>query len=95
MTEDTFSTGPAGVFARIEQDGQHVMVVKLQDGLAASTPELRQELTSLLGLSLNDLLLVLRSDGSELEQGRAQDLYNKYLSTNTAAVADVTWKPLY
>jgi hypothetical protein len=74
MTQDTFTTGPAGVFARIEHDGQQVTVVKIQDGLPASTPELRQELTRRLHLAPQELLLVLRSNGSELEQGPAQDL---------------------
>ncbi len=95
MSKDTFSTGPSGVYTQIEQDGQTVTVVKLQDGLPAATTELRQQLTKLLGLQPNDLLLVLRSDGSEPDQGPAQDLYDKYLSTNTAAVADVTWKPIF
>jgi len=77
MTQDTFTTGPAGVFARIEHDGQQVTVVKIQDELPASTPELRQELTRRLHLAPQ-----VRSNGSELEQGPAQDLYDKYLSTN-------------
>ena len=94
MTNDTFSTGPAGVFARIEQDGQQVTVVKLQDGLRADAAALRQQVSQRLGLEDNDLLLLLRSDGSEPNQGTAQELYNKYLSTNTTAVADVTWQPL-
>ena len=94
MTSDTFSTGPAGVFARIEQDGQEVTVVKLQDGLRADAAELRQQLSRRLGLGADELLLVLRSDGSEPNQGAAQELYNKYLSTNTTAVADVIWQPL-
>ncbi|WP_324676308.1 hypothetical protein [Hymenobacter sp. GOD-10R] len=94
MLPDTFSTGPAGVYAQIEQDGQTVTVVKLQDGLNASPAEVRQQLAPLLGLSPEALLLVLHSDGGEPEQGPAQEMYNKYLSVNTAAVADVTWKPL-
>ncbi|OUJ75509.1 hypothetical protein [Hymenobacter crusticola] len=94
MLPDTFSTGPAGVYAQIEQDGQTVTVVKLQDGLNASPTDVRQHLASQLGLGPEALLLVLHSDGGEPEQGPAQELYNKYLSTNTAAVADVTWKPL-
>ncbi|MCC2546973.1 hypothetical protein LJY25_10995 [Hymenobacter sp. BT175] len=94
MTSDTFSTGPAGVFARVEQGGRHLTVVKLQDGLSNSFDDLRQQLTSRLGLGAQDLLLVLHSDGSEPEQGPAQQLYNEYLSTNTSAVADVTWEPL-
>lgn len=94
MTRDTFSTGPSGVYTQIKQDGQFVTVVKLQDGLPNATPELRQQLMQQLNLTPNDLLLVLRSDGSEPDQGTAQDLYDQYLSTNTAAVADVTWQPI-
>jgi hypothetical protein len=94
MLSDTFSTGPTGVYAQIEQDGQTVTVVKVQDGLNASTAEVRQHLASLLGLGPNALLLVLYPEGNEPEQGPAQQLYDKYLSVNTAAVADVTWKPL-
>ncbi|UYZ63234.1 hypothetical protein [Hymenobacter weizhouensis] len=93
MNTDTFSTGPAGVFARIEQDGQAVTVVKLQDGLTIS-PILTQQLRSHLNLPADALLLVLHSDGSEPAQGQAQELYSRYLSTNTAAVADVVWQPL-
>ncbi|WP_375435682.1 hypothetical protein [uncultured Hymenobacter sp.] len=94
MSRDTFSTGPSGVYTQIKQDGQIVTVVKLQDGLPNATPELRQQLMQQLNLSANDLLLVLRSDGREPDQGTAQDLYDQYLSTNTAAVADVTWQPI-
>jgi len=94
MSNDTFSTGPAGVYTQIQQDGQCVTVVKLQDGLSATSAELRQELLARLGLGSDELLLVLRSDGSEPDQGTAQQLYDQYLSTNTAAVADVTWVPI-
>jgi len=94
MLPDTFSTGPTGVYAQIEQDGQTVTVVKLQDGLNASSADIRQHLASRLGLGTGALLLVLYPEGGEPEQSPAQELYNKYLSTNTAAVADVTWKPL-
>lgn len=93
MANDTFSAGPAGVYAHIEQDGQRVTVVKLQDGLRIS-PTLTQQIGAHLGLSADALLLVLHSDGSEPDQGQAQQVYNQYLSTNTSAVADVTWKPL-
>ncbi|UOQ65328.1 hypothetical protein [Hymenobacter volaticus] len=94
MTRDTFSIGPSGVYTQIKQDGQFVTVVKLQDGLPNATPELRQQLMQQLNLTPDDLLLVLRSDGSEPDQGTAQDLYDQYLSTNTAAVADVTWQSI-
>jgi hypothetical protein len=94
MSENSFSTGPAGVYAQIQQDGQKVTVVKLQDGLPNSPANLRQQLMQRLQLAPNDLLLVLQSDGSEPDQGLAQKLYDQYLSTNTAAVADVTWQPL-
>ena len=94
MSNDSFSTGPAGVYTQIQQDGQVVTVVKLQDGLSTDTAQLRQQLTQRLQLAPDDLLLVLRSDGSEPDQGTAQDLYDQYLSTNTAAVADVTWVPI-
>lgn len=94
MSADTFSTGPAGVYAQIQQDGQLVTVVKLQDGLPNTSTDPRQQLMQRLHLTPNDLLLVLQSDGSEPEQGPAQELYEQYLSTNTAAVADVTWKPI-
>jgi len=94
MSKASFSTGPSGVYTQIEQDGQIVTVVKLQDGLPNATSELRQQLMQRLQLTPNDLLLVLRSDGTEPDQGTAQDLYNQYLSTNTAAVADVIWRPI-
>jgi hypothetical protein len=94
MTNDTFSTGPAGVYTQIQQDGQVVTVVKLQDGLPNTSADLRQQLMQRLQLTPNDLLLILQSDGSEPEQGTAQELYEQYLSTNTAAVADVTWQPI-
>ncbi|GAB3306295.1 hypothetical protein [Hymenobacter tenuis] len=90
---ETFSAGPAGVYTRIEQDGQQVTVVKLQDGLSISAP-LTQQLSKRLGLGPDEHLLVLHSDGSEPEQGQAQALYRQYLSTNTSAVADVVWQPL-
>lgn len=94
MSADSFSTGPAGVYTQIQQDGQVVTVVKLQDGLPNNATDLRQQLMQRLQLAPNDLLLILQSDGSEPEQGIAQELYEQYLSTNTAAVADVTWQPL-
>jgi hypothetical protein len=94
MTEDTFSKGPAGVYTQIQQDDQVVTVVKLQDGLPNAPTEQRQQLMNRLQLTPNDLLLILQSDGSEPDQGTAQQLYEQYLSTNTAAVADVTWQPI-
>ena len=93
MTADTFSTGPAGVVARIQHQGQSLAVVKLQDGLHHS-PALADQLRRLLGLAPGAPLLVLHSDGSEPDQGPAHALYHDYLSTNTSAVADVVWQPL-
>lgn len=89
----TFSTSPTGVFTQIEQDGQTITVVKLQD--AATPPELHQALSQGLGLGANAPLLVLRSEGGAvLDHGQAEALYNKYLSTKTDAVSEVTWKTL-
>lgn len=91
-----FSSGPAAVFARIEHQGQLLTVVKLQETPPQLDVEtLRQQLTSALGLSPTDLLLVLPTEGAPvLGQGPAEQLYNDFLSTNTAAVVEQTWEPL-
>ncbi|WP_045687871.1 hypothetical protein [Hymenobacter sp. AT01-02] len=96
MSTDTFSTGPAAVFARIEHNGQHLTVVKLQQTEGPlNTSALQQHLTTALGLAPNALLLVLPTEGGPvLGQGPAEQLYNDYLSTNTAAVVEQTWQPL-
>ncbi|UOQ78184.1 hypothetical protein MUN84_06210 [Hymenobacter sp. 5516J-16] len=95
MTTDTFSTGPTGVFARIEHEGQHLTVVKLQEANQPDLPALQQRLTTALGLAPDALLLVLPTEGQPLlGQGPAEQLYNHYLSTNTAAVVEQPWQPL-
>jgi hypothetical protein len=92
---EPFTTIPAGVGTRIEQDGQSVIVVKLQEAYRGVPEALQQHLTSHLGLPDDALLLVLPTEGQPLiGRGRAQELYNKYLSTNTDAVSETTWKPL-
>jgi hypothetical protein len=93
--DDTFSTGPMGVFANIEHKGQHLTVVKLQEAYVHNPDALRQQLTSALGLRPDALLLILPSEGAPLlGQGPAEDLYNNFLSTNTAAVVEQRWQPL-
>lgn len=92
---DTFTTGPAGVFAHIEHHGQHLTVVKLQEAYVNNPDALQQELSTALGLAPDALLLVLPTEGGPLlGQGPAEQLYNNYLSTNTAAVVEQTWQPL-
>lgn len=95
MTEDSFSTGPAGVYAHIEHQGQRLTVVKLQEAYASDPATLLHQLTAALGLSPAALLLVLPTEGDPLlGQGPAEELYHDYLSTNTAAVVEQTWQPL-
>jgi hypothetical protein len=92
---DTFSTGPAGVVAHIEHRGQHLTVVKLQEAYVQQPAALQQYLTNRLGLSADALLLVLPTEGAPLlGQGAAEELYNDFLSTNTAAVVEQPWQPL-
>ncbi|TGD78969.1 hypothetical protein [Hymenobacter wooponensis] len=92
---DTFSTGPAGVVAHIEHNGQHLTVVKLQEAYVQHPDALQQQLTSLLGMAPDALLLVLPSEGKPLlGQGPAEQLYNDFLSKNTAAVVEQPWQPL-
>ncbi|SNC74968.1 hypothetical protein SAMN06265337_2638 [Hymenobacter gelipurpurascens] len=92
---DTFSTGPAGVVAQIEHDGQHLTVVKLQEAYIQQPAALEQYLRNRLGLSSDALLLVLPSEGAPLlDQSPAEQLYNHFLSTNTAAVVEQPWQPL-
>ncbi|QJX45832.1 hypothetical protein HMJ29_02320 [Hymenobacter taeanensis] len=92
---DNFSTGPAGVFAHIEHEGQHLTVVKLQEAYVHNPEALQQQLTQELGLASNALLLVLPSEGKPLlGQGPAEELYNNFLSKNTAAVVEQPWQPL-
>lgn len=92
---DTFSTGPAGVFAHIEHEGQRLTVVKLQEAYIQQPAALEQYLRNRLGLSADDLLLVLPTEGAPLlGQGSAEQLYNHFLSTNTAAVVEQPWQPL-
>ncbi|WP_139925944.1 hypothetical protein [Hymenobacter sp. DG01] len=95
MEPENFSTGPAGVFAQIEHKGQNLTVVKLQEAYADDPATLLHQLTAALGLSPAALLLVLPSEGKPLlGEGPAEDLYNDFLSTNTAAVVEQTWQPL-
>jgi hypothetical protein len=92
---DTFSTGPAGVVAQIEHNNQHLTVVKLQEAYVQQPAALEQYLLNRLGLPADALLLVLPSEGGPLlGQGAAEELYNNFLSTNTAAVVEQPWKPL-
>jgi hypothetical protein len=92
---DTFSTGPAGVVAHIEHNGQHLTVVKLQEAYIQKPAALEQYLLNRLGLPADALLLVLPSEGAPLlGQGAAEQLYNDFLSKNTAAVAEQPWQPL-
>lgn len=92
---DTFSTGPAGVVAHIEHEGQQLTVVKLQEAYVQQPTALGQYLRNRLGLSSDGRLLVLPSEGAPLlGQGPAEQLYNHFLSTNTAAVVEQPWQPL-
>ncbi|UOQ52897.1 hypothetical protein [Hymenobacter cellulosivorans] len=87
---------PAGVFARIEHQGQHLTVVKIQEAYPGDVAHLQQELSSALQLGPEAALLVLPIEGPPIiSQGRAEQLYNDYLSTNTAAVAEQTWQPIW
>ncbi|MET4106538.1 hypothetical protein [Hymenobacter sp. UYP22] len=95
MTADTFSTGPAGVYAHIEHQGQRVTVVKLQEAFLTEASTLESQLRSALGLAAHELLLVLPTEGAPLlGQGPAEQIYNDFLSTNTAAVVEQRWLPL-
>ncbi|TGE10335.1 hypothetical protein [Hymenobacter fodinae] len=56
---------------------------------------LEQYLRNRLGLSADALLLVLPTEGAPLlGQGPAEQLYNDFLSKNTAAVVEQPWQPL-
>ena len=91
----TFSTGPAGVFARIEHHGQPLTVVKLQESYVQQPAALEPFLRQRLDLPAEALLLVLPSEGGPLlGQGPAEQLYNDFLSKNTAAVVEQPWQPL-
>lgn len=95
MTADTFSTGPAGVYAQINHDGQHVTVVKLQEATLPAHGALESQLRAALGLAPEALLLVLPTEGEPLlGQGPPEQVYNNFLSTNTAAVVEQRWLPL-
>ncbi|TGE22946.1 hypothetical protein [Hymenobacter metallicola] len=87
---------PAGVFARIEHNGQPLTVVKIQESYEGDVARLQQELSAALGLGGQEALLVLPTEGRPLvDQGGAEQLYNDFLSTNTAAVAEQTWQPVW
>ncbi|OON69073.1 hypothetical protein B0919_10205 [Hymenobacter sp. CRA2] len=89
------ATVPPAVFARIDHAGQPLTVVKLQEAYTGDNSQLGPQLAAALGLSADALLLVLPTEGQPLiGQGRAEQVYNEYLSTNTAAVAEQTWQPL-
>ncbi|SFP83276.1 hypothetical protein [Hymenobacter arizonensis] len=91
----SFSTGPAGVFAAVEHRGQQLTVVKLQETSVRQPAALEPFLRERLGLPADALLLVLPSEGAPLlGQGPAEQLYNDFLSTNTAAVVEQPWQPL-
>jgi hypothetical protein len=92
---DSFSTGPAGVFAHIEHNGQQLTVVKLQETYVQQPAALETFLRQRLGLPSEALLLVLPSEGAPLlGQGAPEQLYNDFLSKNTAAVVEQPWQPL-
>ena len=87
---------PAGVFARIEHQGQALTVVKIQEAYQGDVAHLHQELSTALELGPDAPLLVLPIEGPPLlSQGQAEQLYNDYLSTNTAAVAEQRWQPIW
>ncbi|MCB2378126.1 hypothetical protein LGH70_11065 [Hymenobacter sp. BT635] len=87
---------PAGVFARIEHQGQPLTVVKIQEVYEGDAAQLQRELSTALHLSPNAPLLVLPIEGGPLiNQGQAEQLYNDFLSTNTAAVAEQPWQPIW
>lgn len=87
---------PAGVFARIEHKGQPLTVVKIQEAYEGDVAHLQQELSKALQLGPNAALLVLPIEGRPLvSQGQAEQLYNDFLSTNTAAVVEQTWQPIW
>lgn len=87
---------PAGVFARIEHQGQPLTVVKIQEAYEGDVNQLQQELRTALALGPGAALLVLPIEGRPLlSQNQAEQLYNDYLSTNTAAVAEQPWQPIW
>lgn len=88
------ATIPPAVFARISHQGQELTVVKLQEAYRGDAGALEQ-LPARLGLPATAPLLVLPTEGGPLlARANAEQLYNDYLSTNTAAVAEQTWQPL-